>query len=224
MCPSPRAVTTKDQGISGIRRWGLSSAGVAPLLLVGGWTIAAARQPTGYNPIRDTISSLAARGAADRWVMSLALVGLGVCYALTGLALRPARRVGRVLLVAGGMGTVLVAAFPQPVHGNSVAHTVAATIAFTALALWPVFAASRRSGIPLLTRLPSVSATVVMAGLLVWFVLEVHGSHRGLAERAGALAEALWPLVIVVTGRAAGTDVPRHPILRSGRLGSTTSA
>ena len=125
--------------------WALASSGIGPLLLVGGWTIAAGRQPAGFDSIRDTISSLAARGATDRWIMTTALAGLGACYAVTGFGLRPAGTPGRVLLVGGGVGTLAVAAFPQPVSGNGVSHTIAATVAFTALGAWPVFAARRRT-------------------------------------------------------------------------------
>jgi hypothetical membrane protein len=190
--------------------WALTTAGVAPLLLVGGWTIAAGRQPAGFNSIRDTISSLAALGATDRWIMTSALAGLGTCYTVTGLGLRPAGRFGRSLLVAGGLGTLLVAAFPQPVRGNGISHTIAATLAFTALGAWPVLAARRRTAIPLLTRRASVTATTAMFGLLLWFVLENHGSHRGLAERAAALSEALWPLLVVVSSRLAARGAGRN--------------
>jgi hypothetical membrane protein len=190
--------------------WALASSGAAPLLLVGGWTIAAGRQPAGFDSVRDTISALAARGATDRWIMTAALAGLGACYAVTGLGLRPAGRPGRLLLVGGGVGTLLVAAFPQPVRGNGVSHTIAATLAFTALGAWPVFAARRRTRVPLLTRQACATATLTMFGLLLWFVLEVNGSHRGLAERSAALSEALWPLLVVVSARLAGRRVGRH--------------
>jgi predicted anti-sigma-YlaC factor YlaD len=106
-----------------------------------------------------------------------------------------------MMLVGGGLATMAVAAFPQPARGNSVAHTIAAAVAFTALATWPAVAAGRRSEGPLLTRPAAFSATAVMAGLLLWFVFEVHGSHRGLAERTAAVAEALWPLAVIGSAR-----------------------
>jgi hypothetical membrane protein len=180
--------------------WAFLAPGAAPLLLVGGWTLAAARQPAGYDPIRDTISALAARGATDRWIMTGALIGVGCCYALTGWGLRAAGG-GRLLLALGGLGTVSVAAFPQPIRGNSVAHTVAASVAFAALALWPVVAACRRSGVALLRPLPGLLATLALIGLILWFVGEIHGGHRGLAERAVAGAEALWPLAVVTSAQ-----------------------
>src|SRR5690348_16883875 len=70
--------------------WGMLSAAVAPVLLIGGWTVAARLQPGSFNPVTDTISALAARDAADRWVMTSALAAVGACYVATGLALRPA--------------------------------------------------------------------------------------------------------------------------------------
>jgi hypothetical protein len=47
-----------------------------------------------------------------------------------------------------------------------------------------------------------------MIGLIVWFLAEVHGSHRGLAERAAAGTEALWPLAVVLSWWVAGRDGP----------------
>jgi hypothetical membrane protein len=160
------------------------------------------RQPSSYDPVRDTISALAALGATDRWIMTSALAGLGACHMATAFGLRPVARSGRVVLGIGGVATVLVAAFPQPVEGNSVAHTVAATAAFSALALWPLFATDRDSG-PLLRRSSSVAASAVLVALVLAFAAEVHGSHRGLAERAAAGAQALWPLAVVLTTRRA---------------------
>jgi len=183
--------------------WALASSSAAPLLLGGGWTLAEARQPPGYNPIRDTISALAAHGASDRWIMTSALAGLGGCHIVTAAGLRPARLSGRVILAGGGAATLMVAAFPQPAHGNSVAHTVAATLAFVALGIWPVFAARSRLVAPLLMRPASAAASAVLLGLIVWFAAELHGGQRGLAERAAAGAQALWPLAVVVTTRQA---------------------
>jgi hypothetical protein len=72
--------------------WGVISSAGSPALLVSGSTVAARLQPRPFNPVADTISSLAAVGAADRWVMTWALAGVGACYVVTGLALRPAAR------------------------------------------------------------------------------------------------------------------------------------
>ncbi len=171
--------------------------------------VAQALQPSGYNPIRDTISALAARGATDRWVMTCALAGLGGCHVVTAMGLRPVRNAGRVALATGGVATILVAALPQPVSGNSVNHTAAAAVAFVALGSWPLFALRRTALAPLLRPSRSVSASLVLLGLVAWFASEVHGGHRGLAERAAAGAQAVWPLVVVVSTRRALTRTVR---------------
>jgi hypothetical protein len=135
--------------------------------------------------------------------MTSALAGLGACHVITAVGLRPALRRGRLLLGIGGTATVMVAAFPQPVRGNSVAHTVAATIAFIALGSWPAWAARKGTRAPLLSGPSSVAATVALLGLVVWFAAELHGGERGLAERAAAGGQALWPLAVVITTRRA---------------------
>ncbi|WP_050778056.1 DUF998 domain-containing protein [Micromonospora sp. ATCC 39149] len=120
--------------------WVLLSAGAAPVFLVGGWLLGAARQPGGFDQVSGTISALAAVGAADRWIMTLGLVGLGLCHCVTAAGLRPLAAGGRALLAVGGLATLAVAAFPLPPDGGSVPHTLAAAIAFGALALWPSLA------------------------------------------------------------------------------------
>lgn len=65
--------------------WGVVSSAAAPVLMVGGWTLAASLQPR-FDPVADTVSALAAQGAADRWVMTLTFVVVGLCELLTGQA------------------------------------------------------------------------------------------------------------------------------------------
>jgi hypothetical protein len=55
---------------AGVPWWGVVSSVVAPALLVSAWTFAAGVQRGAYNAVADTVSALAASGAADRWVMT----------------------------------------------------------------------------------------------------------------------------------------------------------
>lgn len=171
-----------------MRRYAVVSAAAAPVALIGGWTWAAEQQPSGYSATRDTISALAAHGAHDRWIMTLALFLLGLCHVITASGLTEARGVGRAVLASGGVATIAVAALPQPAAG----HVPAATIGFVTLALWP-----------LLSRVPSIplarAATAVLVALLGWLAFETaSGQLLGLSERAVAGAEALWPLAVVL--------------------------
>ena len=182
--------------------WGLVSSAAAPVLLVGGWTVAAGLQPRSVNAVASTISALAADGATDRWVMTLVLLTVGVCDIVTGLALRPAGVPGRLILIAGGMAGVLVAANPEPARGASQAHAFWAAIGFIALTVWPLGGMRRGSSAPAGLR-PAVSAVAagVLLGLLLWFAAELmtRGGQIGLAERVLAEAQAVWPLAVVLT-------------------------
>ena len=179
--------------------WALASSAAAPVLLIGGWTLAAALQRPGFDSVAGTISALAARGADHSWVMTAALGGVGACHIVTALGLRPARLAGRVVLASGGVATALVAAFPLPSSGGSLAHTVAASASFVALAAWPAVAYRRTDEAALpLRRLPALAATGVLLGLDVWFAAELNGERVGLAERFAAGAQSLWPLLVVL--------------------------
>lgn len=174
--------------------WGVVSSAAAPVLLIGGWTLAAAVQRGGFDQVTGTISALAARDADHREVMTAALAAVGVCHLTTAAALRSAGRPARVLYGVGGAATVLVAAFPLPAgDGNSAAHTAAATVAFGALAAWPA-----------IVRRPAdrVAAAALLA-LVAWFAAELatDGAHVGLAERAAAGTQALWPLLAALRPR-----------------------
>ncbi len=191
--------------------WGVISSAGSPALLVAGSTAAAAAQPRSYNPVADTISSLAAVGAVDRGLMTWALVGVGACYVMTGLALRPAALAGRAILMAVGVATMLVAANPERAgHGGSLPHVFLAATGFVAMAAWPVAGRVPGPRVPYALRpAVAVSATAVMAGLLLWFGAELvlAGHQVGLAERALAGIQALWPLVVVLTCLRIGRGV-----------------
>jgi hypothetical membrane protein len=171
-----------------VRNWVLVSAAAAPVALIGGWTLAQTRQPAGFDPVTDTISALAARGAEDRWIMTVGLFVLGVCHEVTAAGLTEAAPAGRILLAIGGAATILVAASPQP----AASHIPAAAVSFVALALWPAF-----SGVP--DRRTGIMATAVMLVLLGWLGAELRdGNQLGLSERLLAGFQALWPLFVVL--------------------------
>ncbi len=176
------------------------------MLLIGGWLVAGALQPATYDPVRDTISQLAANGATDRWLMTLAFVGTGLCHLTTALGARAVRPAGRITLAVGGVGTLAVAAFPLPAVGERALHTAAASVALAALALWPVLGVQRRG--PLVLRAPlALPAAVLMLALLLWFVVDSPAT-AGLSERLATGVQALWPLVVVLALRRSGRPVP----------------
>jgi hypothetical membrane protein len=189
--------------------WGVVSALAAPVLLIGGWTLAAAIQPVPFDTVVRTISDLAALNTPHRWVMTTALVGVGLSHIATACALAPAAMAGRWLLAVGGLTTLGVAAFPLPARGgSSSAHTAAAAAAFISLAVWPAFAWVRRRRpeqivAAVLEHRVSAAATCALLLAVGWFFTELlaGGDKVGLAERVAAGTQALWPLAVVLSLR-----------------------
>ncbi|SCG75716.1 DUF998 domain-containing protein [Micromonospora inositola] len=199
-----------------VSTWAVATAAAAPVVLVVGWTVAGARQPVSYDPVRDTISELAGQGANDTWIMVGCLVLLGCCYLATAAVLHAAGLPSRFLLAVGGVATIALVAFPRPRVGGSVGHGTVATVAVLALALWPAGSALRlprgpdaghpaRPEQPWAFRRPvALTVTALLLGLFGWFAFEVTtGSRTGLAERATALGVALWPLLAMLSARRA---------------------
>jgi hypothetical protein len=166
--------------------WGIISAAVAFVALVGGCTVATALQPSSFNWLASTVSTLTEPGAADRWV--------------TIAAFAPA---GRLILAAAGGAAVLVAMNPEHA-GGSLTHGLWAAATFTALIAWPVGAWRRGTSVPWGLR-PAASAAGVGAllALLAWYLAELitRGGMTGLAERAMCVALVGWPLMVVLSCR-----------------------
>ncbi|MGN6792535.1 MAG: DUF998 domain-containing protein [Streptosporangiaceae bacterium] len=187
----------------GVPWWGVLSAAVTPVCLIGGWTVAAELQPRPFDPVRQSVSALAGAGSADSWVMTLTFIVVAICYITTAVALRPAARTGRVALVAAALAGMLVAASPQAAPGSfSFAHAVWSALGFTLLAAWPLGAYRSGPGVPWALR-PSASFAAVAstAVLTAWFLLELvtGGGSLGLAERVLGIAQATWPLLVVAS-------------------------
>ncbi len=174
-----------------MRAWVRASSALAPVVLIGGWSVAQTRQPEHYDAVRDTISALAARGAHDPWIMTAGLAALGACHLATAAGFTEAGPPARVVLAVGGAATIAVAVAAQPSAG----HVPAAAIAFVALSVW---AATARG--PL--RRPGRVLSALLLALLAWFGFALHaGDLVGLSERVLAGSQALVPLVLVVITR-----------------------
>jgi hypothetical membrane protein len=174
-----------------VPRWAAVSSLLAPVAMIGGWTLAAARQPGGFDWVRRTISELAGHGAHERWIMTTGLALVGLCHLVTALGLRTVAKPGRVLLAIGGVAILAVAALPLPAQGTSLGHGIAAGVAFVTLAVWPA-----ASGVTVVNGL----ASAVLTGFLLLFLVEIQGGgdYVGATERLLAGAQALWPAVVTL--------------------------
>lgn len=181
--------------------WALVSAIAAPVALIGGWMWAQSMVP-GFDPVRSTISDLAASDQPNRWVMTTALVLTGLAYILTALGLRPADPTGRCLLAFGGVATLLVAWIPNNLSGrNAVGHMIVTYLAFGGLSFWPAVIARNRPDAPLVLRRRFGQVLAIGMGVLVLVVvadLVTGGATLGLRERVLTTAQTLAPLVVAL--------------------------
>ncbi|MEV5545878.1 DUF998 domain-containing protein [Streptomyces sp. NPDC052309] len=185
-----------------VPRWVLLSSGCAPVLLIGGWTIAALLEGPVYDPATETISVLGAYGASGFWVMTGSFLALGACHLLTAWGLRAAALAGRVALAGGGLSALAVALIPAPSSGGSLRHGTVVAVGFTLLAVWPVLAAGGGGdAAPWALRLaPSVAVTALMAAGGAWFLIEMHRQGgAGVAERVVTTAQSVWPFVVAAS-------------------------
>ena len=185
--------------------WGVVSAVLAPLILIGGWTAAADLQPVPFDAVRRSISSLGAVGMPYNWVITVALLGVGVCHASTGLALRPAAEPGRFLLIMGGISSILIAVNPQARHGGSVPHEAFSLIGVVVMTIWPIAGMRRDPGAPLgLRPAAAFASTGLTLAVLLWFTIELfNGPQLGRAERTVTADQTFWPLLVVLSVLAA---------------------
>ncbi|WP_405584672.1 DUF998 domain-containing protein [Streptomyces sp. NBC_01190] len=186
----------------------LLSSSFAPVVLIVGWTTGAIIEGRRYNPVTETISVLAAGGRTGYWVLTGTLIAEGVCHLVTAWGLRAAKRAGRLCLAGGGVAAILLSLFPAPRTGGSLPHGWVVGVGFSLLAVWPVLAVDRRldrdrmRSTPWGLRLkPSVTASVVMWGLALWFVIQLEFVHAaiGVAERVVTSVQSVWPLVVVAS-------------------------
>jgi hypothetical membrane protein len=184
-----------------IGRPAIYSAWLAPVLFIGGTTLTGLISP-GYDPVRQTISELAAGDAPTRVLATTLFVLTGLCHLVTVTFARGIGLPGRITFLIGALASLGVAAFPLPsVAGRSTIHNIFATIGFLLLALWPVLGMRFRSDYPWLVRpVGSILGTLVLTAIGLWFlaVWLTHSSpYIGVLERLAADTESLWPAIVV---------------------------
>ena len=119
--------------------WATASAALSPVVMIGGWAVAGSLQPASYSPVRSTVSVLAGYGGTDRWIMTSALLVVGVCYFVTAAGLPGARVPARIVLMIAGLSSVGIAVSPEPVRGSSPQHLAWTSLGAVAITVWPAF-------------------------------------------------------------------------------------
>ena len=190
---------------------------VGPAAFVTAWSVLGATT-SGYSPVDDAISRLAASGMSTRAAMSAGFGLFGAGMAAYGLSLRsvlpgPAW----ALAVTTGAATLAVAALPLGTSAGDLPHQVAAAVGYATLAALPPVAArpmadrGRRGWARYSQATGAVSAACLVASTV--------GPASGLLQRAGLTVVDLWVVgtavamlrgggAFSVTGRARRAGCP----------------
>ncbi len=174
----------------------LVASTIGPVQSILGWVISGALWP-GYDPIRQTISDLAADDSPVQAIqtsfffLGATLTVLGAIFART-LALP-----GRAVLLGAGLATYALAIYTTPSQtGHSDLHRLSATISFVLMSAWPLFSMRFDRSYPWVIRpLAAILATAGLAAISIWFLttwLDPTANNVGLAERVIVTAQVVW--------------------------------
>ena len=176
------------------------AATIGPIQSALGWLIAGSLW-AGYDPIRQTISDLAAPESPVRFVMSAFFVLGGTLTLIASIYARTFALPGRIALFLTAICTYGLTIFPTPLVGYSTMHRIFAISSFVLSAGWPLFAMRFRKDAPWMIRpLASVIATVLQAALAVTFLIiwsDPNATDVGVWERVVAVSQATYISAVI---------------------------
>ena len=188
------------------RPWLALGLVAGPAAFISGWVIGGGGM-SGYSPVDDAISRIAAVGAPNRELMTAAFVAYGAAVIAGSVALRssPLRRCW-TLAAVNGAATIAVAALPLE-HSASMDtwHGVAAGIGYLSITALPIVSAG-----PLRDLGHERAATLAVVGGVtsgVCLVATTVSEANGFFQRFGLTVGDVW---LVATGIA---------LFRAGRAG-----
>lgn len=179
----------------------LIASTIGPVQSILGWVISGSLWP-GYDPIRRTISDLAADDSPVQAIQT-SFFYLGATLTIIGaIYARALALPGRIVLLGAGLATYALAFFTTPSQvGHSDAHRIAATISFVLMSAWPLFSMRfDRRYAWVLRPVGAVSATLVLTLISVWFLsswLDPNSGNVGLTERVIVTAQVVWLSITV---------------------------
>lgn len=184
-----------------IDRIAFYAAIVGPIQSVLGWTIAGSMW-AGYDPLKQTISDLAANESPVKWVMSSFFVLGGVLTLIASIYARTFSMPGRVALFISAVCTFGLTIFPTPLVGYSLMHRIFAISSFVLSAGWPILAMRFRKDAPWIIRpVSSVLGTALQTALALWFLstwTDPNATDVGVWERVVAVSQSLYISVVVI--------------------------
>jgi hypothetical membrane protein len=174
---------------------------IGPIQSVLGWTIAGALW-VGYDPVRQTISDLAANESPVQLVMSSFFVLGGVLTLIAAIYAKTFAMPGRIALFLAAICTFGLTIFPTPLIGYSIWHRVFAIASFVLSAGWHLFAMRTRKDAPWILKPPAaIIGTALQTALALWFLsswTDPNTTNVGVWERVVAVSQALYVSVVVI--------------------------
>lgn len=174
----------------------LIASTIGPVQSILGWVISGALWP-GYDPIRKTISDLAADDSPVQAIQT-SFFFLGATLTVVGaISARTLALPGRITLLLAGVATYALAIFTTPSQtGHSDAHRIAASISFVLMSAWPLLSMRLDRRYPWVVRpAAAIGSTVGLTLISLWFLmtwLDPNTAVVGFSERVIVTAQVLW--------------------------------
>ena len=174
----------------------LIASTIGPVQSILGWVISGSLWP-GYDPIRKTISDLAADDSPVQAIQT-SFFFLGATLTVIGaISARTLAFPGRITLLLAGLATYALAIFTTPSQvGHSDAHRIAASISFVLMSAWPVLSMRFDRRYPWVVRpVAAIGSTIGLTLISLWFLstwLDPNTTVVGLSERVIVTAQVLW--------------------------------
>ena len=174
----------------------LIASTIGPVQSILGWVISGSLWP-GYDPIRKTISDLAADDSPVQAIQT-SFFFLGATLTVIGaISARTLALPGRITLLLAGLATYALAIFTTPSQvGHSDAHRIAASISFVLMSAWPVLSMRFDRRYPWVVRpVAAIGSTIGLTLISLWFLstwLDPNTTVVGLSERVIVTAQVLW--------------------------------
>ena len=174
----------------------LIASTIGPVQSILGWVISGALWP-GYDPIRKTISDLAADDSPVQAIQT-SFFFLGATLTVIGaISAKSLALPGRITLLLAGLATYALAIFTTPSQtGHSDAHRIAASVSFVLMSAWPVLSMRFDRRYPWAVRpAAAIGSTIGLTLISLWFLmtwLDPNTAVVGLSERVIVTAQVLW--------------------------------
>jgi hypothetical membrane protein len=179
----------------------LFAATLGPVQSVLGWVISGALWP-GYDPIRKTISDLAADDSPVQWIQSSFFILGGTLSLIAAIYARSFAMPGRVVIFLGGVATYGFTYFTTPSQdSSSEMHRVFAIISFVLFSAWPLFSMRISGSYPWVLRpVGAIVATLGFTVISLWFLstwTNPDATNVGLVERIIATAQTTYLSAVI---------------------------